>query len=141
MPGQVYDIKKHDIVETYKGHTDSITGLALSPDGWVPRSTCPPSLGLCDMYMETKASCDNLNVAPTDVLLPCIPRKCSKFLLSNSMDKTARIWDIKPFVSGDRNIKTFQGATVSHQRARLFSICRSTSFYHGIEGMQANLDR
>lgn len=44
--------------------------------------------------------------------------KCSKFLLSNSMDKTARIWDIKPFVSGDRNIKTFQGATVRHHRAR-----------------------
>jgi hypothetical protein len=62
---------------------------------------------------------------------------CSKFLLSNSMDKTARIWDIKPFVSGDRNIKTFQGATVRHQRARLFLACPSPSFPHGIEVTQA----
>jgi Prp8 binding protein len=31
------------------------------------------------------------------------------YLLSNSMDQTVRIWDIRPFVQGHRNIKIFEG--------------------------------
>jgi hypothetical protein len=36
-----------------------------------------------------------------------------KFLLSNGMDNTLRQWDVRPFVTGSRQVKVFQGATVS----------------------------
>jgi WD40 repeat protein len=29
----VWDLHKNKIVDVYKGHTDTITGLSLSPDG------------------------------------------------------------------------------------------------------------
>ncbi|XP_048469197.1 U5 small nuclear ribonucleoprotein 40 kDa protein [Rhincodon typus] len=48
-----------------RGHTDSVTGLALSGDG--------------------------------------------SYLLSNSMDNTVRVWDIRPFAPKERCVKIFQG--------------------------------
>ena len=35
-----------------------------------------------------------------------------KFLLSNGMDNTLRQWDVRPFVTGSRQVKVYQGATV-----------------------------
>lgn len=35
-----------------------------------------------------------------------------KFLLSNAMDNTLRQWDVRPFVTGSRQVKVYQGATV-----------------------------
>ena len=55
---QAWDIRKQQVVYDLVGHTDTITGLCLSPKG--------------------------------------------EFLLSNSMDNTARIWDVRPFASDDR---------------------------------------
>lgn len=48
-----------------KGHTDTVTGMALSPDG--------------------------------------------SYLLTNGMDNTLRIWDIRPYAPQDRCIKIFTG--------------------------------
>jgi Prp8 binding protein len=62
---KVWDIRKNEILFKLKGHTDTITGLSLSP--------------------------------------------CGSFLLSNSMDNTARIWDIRPFCSQDRCKGILQG--------------------------------
>lgn len=48
-----------------RGHTDTVTGLALSPDG--------------------------------------------SYLLSNAMDNTLRIWDIRPYAPQERCVKIFTG--------------------------------
>ena len=31
--------------------------------------------------------------------------KDGKYILSNAMDNTVRAWDVRPFVSGSRNVK------------------------------------
>jgi len=59
---KVYDLRKNDILYTMAGHFDTVTGLALSPDG--------------------------------------------NYVLSNSMDNSLCIWDIRPFAPQDRCIKT-----------------------------------
>lgn len=60
---------------TLEGHTDSITGLRLSPEG--------------------------------------------NYLLTNAMDNTVRIWDIRPYVEGHRNIKIFQGVQHNFEKTLL----------------------
>jgi Prp8 binding protein len=62
---KIYNLKKRQVENTLIGHTDTITGLALSNDG--------------------------------------------NYLLSNSMDKTIRCWDIRPYAQGNRCIKQFLG--------------------------------
>lgn len=43
---------------------------------------------------------------------PSLRNDDRKFLLSNSMDNTLRQWDVRPFVTGSRQVKAYQGATV-----------------------------
>lgn len=62
---RVWDLRKNAEVLQLTSHSDTITGLRLSPDG--------------------------------------------AYLLSNSMDNQLHCSDIRPFVSGDRCIKTFAG--------------------------------
>lgn len=62
---KVYDLRKNDVIFEMVGHFDSITGLALSPDG--------------------------------------------NFVLSNSMDNTLCVWDIRPFAPQERCVKTLHG--------------------------------
>lgn len=62
---KVYDMRKNKLLYTMAGHFDTITGLALSPDG--------------------------------------------NLVLSNSMDNSLCIWDIRPFVQTNRNLKTLTG--------------------------------
>lgn len=61
LPPQVWDLRKEEVTMTLKGHTDSITGMKLSPDG--------------------------------------------THLLTNSMDNTLRIWDMRPYAPEDRCTK------------------------------------
>lgn len=51
-----------------RGHTDTVTGLALSPDG--------------------------------------------SYMLSNAMDNTLRIWDIRPYAPQERCVKIFTGISI-----------------------------
>lgn len=46
-----------------------------------------------------------------------------KFLLSNAMDNTLRQWDVRPFVTGSRQVKVYQGATVRIRRMLCFCFC------------------
>ena len=55
------------------GHTDTVTGLALSPDG--------------------------------------------SYALSNAMDNTLRIWDVRPFATGDRCVKIITGHKHNFEKA------------------------
>lgn len=73
---KVWDLRKNSILHTMKGHSDTVTGLTLSPDG--------------------------------------------SFVLSNSMDNSLRVWDIRPFAPQERCIKMMVGHAhnfekVSHQ--------------------------
>ncbi|KAL7751614.1 hypothetical protein RI367_003079 [Sorochytrium milnesiophthora] len=61
-----YDLRKKQALYTLSGHTDTITGIKLNPDG--------------------------------------------THLLSNGMDNTVRIWDVKPFAAASRLVKTLDGA-------------------------------
>jgi len=62
----VYGIcEKGDVMFALRGHTDTITGMRLSPDG--------------------------------------------SYLLTNAMDNSVRIWDIRPYVPVQRCVKIFQG--------------------------------
>eukprot|EP01117_Protostelium_nocturnum_P004182 TRINITY_DN1548_c0_g1_i1.p1 TRINITY_DN1548_c0_g1~~TRINITY_DN1548_c0_g1_i1.p1 ORF type:complete len:359 (+),score=112.43 TRINITY_DN1548_c0_g1_i1:78-1154(+) len=60
---KVWNVKQGEIENRIGGHTDSITGIRLSPDG--------------------------------------------NSLLTNAMDNTIRIFDMKPYVRGDRCIRVF----------------------------------
>lgn len=62
---KVWDIRSQSLEMTLKGHTDSVTGIRLSPDGTQ--------------------------------------------LASNSMDNTVRVFDVRPFVAGDRCTRVLYG--------------------------------
>eukprot|EP00884_Botryococcus_braunii_P019166 jgi/Botrbrau1/5933/Bobra.0366s0107.1 len=62
---KAWDLRKSEPVLTLAGHSDSVTGLRLSPDG--------------------------------------------NSLLSNSMDNTIRIWDVKPFGAPNRCLRVLSG--------------------------------
>ncbi|CAH2043048.1 unnamed protein product, partial [Iphiclides podalirius] len=69
---KVWDIRNNQISYKIKGHTDTITGLALSYDG--------------------------------------------AYLLSNSMDGTLRIWDVRPFAPAERCVKLLSGHQHNFER-------------------------
>ena len=70
MPsGQVWDLRKEAVCTTLRGHSDTVTGLALSPDG--------------------------------------------SHLLSNAMDNTLRVWDMRPFAPQNRCVKILTGVWVT----------------------------
>jgi len=73
---QVWDLRKNSILYHMKGHSDTVTGLALSPDG--------------------------------------------SFVVSNSMDNSLRVWDIRPFAPQERCIKMMVGH--AHNFEKVFSI-------------------
>jgi len=72
---KVWDVRKNQVVMTMEGHTDTVTGMRLSPDG--------------------------------------------NFLLTNAMDQTVRMWDIRPYCQGNRNTKIFQGAQHNFEKTLL----------------------
>merc|ERR1719323_2867628 len=55
--------RKNSLVTEIQGHTDTVTGMQLSPDG--------------------------------------------AHVLTNAMDNTLRVWDVRPFCAGDRCVKVF----------------------------------
>lgn len=57
------------------GHTDTVTGLELSPDG--------------------------------------------SYLLSNAMDNSLRIWDVRPYAPADRCLKVFSGHTHNFEKVMI----------------------
>ncbi|KAK3755755.1 hypothetical protein QZH41_019992, partial [Actinostola sp. cb2023] len=69
---KVWDLRKNDILYKMSGHTDTISGLRLSPDG--------------------------------------------SFLLSNSMDNTVRMWDVRAFAPMERCLKVFLGSQHSFEK-------------------------
>ena len=63
---KIWDLRKTSApAHLLRGHTDTISGCALSPDG--------------------------------------------SYVLTNAMDNTLRIWDVRPFVEGDRCVKIITG--------------------------------
>lgn len=62
---KVWDLRKNELLYVMKGHTDTVTGMTLSPDG--------------------------------------------SYLLTNAMDNTLRIWDVRPYAPQDRCIKILTG--------------------------------
>lgn len=78
-------MRKQEVDFNLMGHTDTITGLSLSPDG--------------------------------------------SFLLSNSMDQTLRMWDIRPFVIGNRCQKIYTGASHSFEKNLLKCAWSSDQMY------------
>lgn len=62
---QVWDLRKNSVLQRLRGHSDTVTGVSLSPDG--------------------------------------------SYLLSNAMDNSLRVWDIRPFAPQERCIKVFSG--------------------------------
>nr|CDS29015.1 U5 small nuclear ribonucleoprotein 40 kDa [Hymenolepis microstoma] len=67
-----WDLRKLDVAMRLNGHTDTVTGLALSPDG--------------------------------------------NFLLSNSMDNTLRIWDVRPYAPPERCTKILYGHMHTYEK-------------------------
>ena len=45
----------------------------------------------------------------TDTITSIALSNCGSFVLTNSMDNTLRTWDIRPFVTKERQIKMFVG--------------------------------
>ena len=64
-PLQVWDLRKNAVLYRMKGHSDTVTGMALSPDG--------------------------------------------SYLLTNAMDNSLRIWDVRPFAPSERCLKILTG--------------------------------
>eukprot|EP00898_Chlorokybus_atmophyticus_P005080 jgi/Chlat1/5573/Chrsp369S00849 len=70
---KVWDLRKTEVAMRLQGHTDTVTGMRLSPDG-------------------------------------------GAYLLTNSMDCTLRIWDMRPFAPQDRCIKILTGHQHSFEK-------------------------
>ncbi len=64
-PMQVWDLRKGNATMTLKGHSDTITGMSLSPDG--------------------------------------------NHLLTNAMDNTLRVWDMRPYAPANRCVRMMTG--------------------------------
>ncbi|KAK9138638.1 hypothetical protein Sjap_009232 [Stephania japonica] len=62
---KVWDVRRNEVTMTLQGHSDTITGMQLSPDG--------------------------------------------SYLLTNSMDCSLRIWDLRPYAPQNRCVKIFTG--------------------------------
>ena len=62
---QVWDLRKNAVLYRMKGHSDTVTGMTLSPDG--------------------------------------------SYLLTNAMDNSLRIWDVRPFAPSERCLKILTG--------------------------------
>jgi len=65
------------VLHRMKGHSDTVTGLALSPDG--------------------------------------------SYVLSNSMDNSLRVWDIRPFAPQERCIKMMVGHAHNFEKVNLIN--------------------
>ncbi len=61
----MWDVRKAAVSQTLKGHSDTVTGLSLSPDG--------------------------------------------THLLSNGMDNTLRLWDMRPYAPANRCVRMMTG--------------------------------
>lgn len=121
---QVWDLAKggEEPVDTYQGHADSITGLRLSPDGCVRACVrlCARRHGV--EFRWKFAMLAGL-IRPYSISPPH-----RKFLLSNGMDNTLRQWDVRPFVTGSRQVKVYQGATVRASPGRACALTFLPSF-------------
>jgi len=71
----VWDLRKNAVVYQMKGHSDTVTGLSLSPDG--------------------------------------------SFVLSNSMDNSLRVWDIRAFAPQERCVKMMVGHQHNFEKVNL----------------------
>lgn len=69
---KAWDLRKSSVALTLKGHSDTVTGLRVSPDG--------------------------------------------SHLLSNSMDNTLRVWDMRPYAPANRCTKVFTGHQHSFEK-------------------------
>lgn len=67
-------MRKNALLYSLKGHSDTVTGLTLSPDG--------------------------------------------SYVLSNSMDNSLRVWDIRPFAPQERCIKMMVGHAHNFEKVR-----------------------
>lgn len=71
----MWDLRKNAVVYQMKGHSDTVTGLSLSPDG--------------------------------------------SFVLSNSMDNSLRVWDIRAFAPQERCVKMMVGHQHNFEKVNL----------------------
>jgi WD40 repeat protein len=62
---QVWDLRTNALLFKLKGHTDTVTGMSVSPDG--------------------------------------------SYVMSNGMDSSLRIWDVRPYAPQERCVKILQG--------------------------------
>ncbi|CAG9466312.1 unnamed protein product [Pedinophyceae sp. YPF-701] len=69
---QVFDVRRGELFLELSGHLDSVTGMALSPDG--------------------------------------------NHLLTNAMDNTLRMWDMRPYAPKNRCVKIFSGHQHSFEK-------------------------
>ena len=71
---QVWDLRKNAVLYRMKGHSDTVTGMSLSPDG--------------------------------------------SYLLTNAMDNSLRIWDVRPFAPSERCLKILTGHQHNFEKVR-----------------------
>jgi len=90
---KVWDIRKKETAYKLVGHTDTITGLRLSPDG---------AYLLSNSMDETRT-----------LFLLLLFFNSQLNVLSNMLVK---MWDIKPFAQANRLLKTFEGAPHGNEK-------------------------
>jgi len=69
-----------------------------------------------------KKAVENVLIGHTDTITGISLSNDGNYLLSNSMDHTVRCWDIRPFVQGNRCVKTFTGAVHNFEK-NLLRVC------------------
>jgi Prp8 binding protein len=84
---KVWDVKKNGMAYAMKGHTDSVTGVSLSPDGNYVASNAMDNTGRC-FFLGLKS------------------RSYFKFCISFF---SVRLWDIRPFAPQERGLSIFFG--------------------------------
>jgi Prp8 binding protein len=76
-----------------------------------------------------KKQVENVLIGHTDTITGISLSNDGNYLLSNSMDHSIRCWDVRPFVQGNRCIKTFTGATHNFEK-NLLRVCWSADDQH-----------
>ena len=96
----------HKPVHELVGHTDTITGLSISPDGKKYLLKSVDDIYLFSILRVAKL----INIDLSYVI--------GSYVLSNAMDNTLRVWDVRPYVTTDRCVKIITGHKHNFEKVR-----------------------
>lgn len=88
---QVWDLRKNALAFKMRGHTDTVSGMELSPDGSYLLTNSMDNTGWCTRIPQNNRVDLIVSLAGSLIILP------------------VRCWDVRPFAPQERCVKVFTG--------------------------------